>query len=319
MLLPYLASPASPLFLLILSISVASAQVYPSKPIRIVTAAVGGGSDFASRLIAQGVSGPLGQPVIVENRPTFIAIETVAKAPPDGYTVFYGGSTLWISPFLQDVSWDPLRDFTPVVLATVSANTLVVHPSLPVNSVKELIAFARARPGALNYGAGGSGSTPHLTAELFKLMAGVDIVRVPYKGVAQAVTDLISGQLQVMFPATALVAPHVASGRLKALAVTSAQPTALLPGLPTVAASGLPGFVSESIDGIVAPAKTPAAIVNRLNQEVARYINTPEAKQRFLDTGVEVVRRSPEEFAAAIKSDMAVWGKIIKDARIRAD
>ena len=150
-------------------------------------------------------------------------------------------------------------------------------------------------------------------------MAGVNIVRVPYKGVAQAVTDLIGGQLQVMFPATALVTPHVKSGRLRALAVTSAQPSALLPGLPTVAASGLPGFVSESIDGIVAPTKTPAAIINRLNQEIVRYINTPEAKQRFLDTGVEVVRRTPEEFAAAIKADMTLWGKIIKDAGIRAD
>ena len=306
--------------LIALGAGAAYSQIYPTKPVRIVTGAAGGGSDFASRLIAQGLSGPLGQPVIVDNRGgALLSQEAVAKAPPDGYTLLFTGQSFWVTPLLQVTPYDPVRDFAPISIATSAPNALAVHPSLPVKSVKELIALAKARPGDINYGAGGPGSAPTLTMELFKAMAGVNIVRVPYKAIAQAATDLVAGHVQVMFPAIGLVTPHVASGKLKVLAVTSAKPTALLPGVPTVAATGLPGFAMVTPDGILAPAKTPAVIINRLNQEIVRHLSTAEAKKRFLDTGVDVVGSTPEEFAAFIKSDMATLGKVIKDAGIKPD
>jgi tripartite-type tricarboxylate transporter receptor subunit TctC len=297
----------------------ASAQEFPNKPIRIVTGAAGGGSDFGARLIAQGISASLGQQVIVDNRGGIIPNEVVSKSPPDGYTLLFSGQSLWIVPLMQSAPYDPIRDFSPVAIATSSPNVLVVHPSLRVKSVKELIALARSRPGELNYGSGAAGSAPHLAMELFKNMAGLKIVWVPYKGVALAFTDLLGGQLQVMFPAIGLVTPHIKAGRVIVLAVTSAEPTALIPGYPTVAASGLPGFVVASVDGVLAPAKTPAAIINRLNQEIVRYLNTADAKKRFFDSGGDVVAGSAEEFAAIIKSETAIWGKVIKEAGIRTE
>ena len=300
----------------------ASGQDYPSKPVHIVTVAAGGGSDIAARLIAQGISGSLGQNVVVENRPGasgVIATMTVLKAPPDGYTLLFTGQSFWVVPLMKRTDYDPARDFSPVAWATSSPNALVVHPSLPVKNVKELIAIAKARPGALNYGSGSVGSAPHLTAKLFESMTGTKMVHVPYKGAAAAITDLIAGQLQLMFPSVGAVTTHVESGRLKALAVTSAQSTALLPGVPTVAASGLPGFVIATIDGVFAPAKTPPAVINRLSREIVRYLRTEKAKQQFLNAGAEAVGGSPEEFAAAVKSDTVIWAKVIERAGIRAD
>ena len=300
----------------------ACAQDFPSKPIRIVVPGAGGGGDFAARLLAQGMSGPLGQQVLVENRPIgFIPAETVAKAAPDGHTLLLSGSGMWLQPFLRsDVPWDPVRDFLPVSLAVSAPNMIVINASLPVKSVQELIALAKSRPGQLNYGGSGSeGSPNHLAAELFKAMAGVNIVRVPYKANAQAMTDLLSGEVQVMFTTPGGATQHVKSGRLRALAVTTAKPSVLLPGLPTVAASGLPGYESTSIYGLFAPAKTPAPIVTRLSQETARALQRPEIRDKFMNTGTDVVGGPPEELAAFVKYEMTRLGKVIKDVGIRAE
>lgn len=298
----------------------ACAQGYPNKPIRIVTSGIGGGADFASRLIAQGLAASLGQQVIVDNRASGAAPgEVVAKSPPDGYTMLLFGATVWLLPFMRNnVPYDPVRDFTPITLAVTAPNILVVHPSLPVRSVKDLMAFAKARPGQLNYSISGSGSSNHLAGELFKAMAGVDILCIPYKGPALALNDLISGQVQLSF-ATGSVMAQVKAGRLRALAVASAQPSALAPGLPTVAGSGLPGFEAVTMTGLFAPAGTPAAVINRLNEEILRVINRTESKERFFNTGLEVVGTSPQEFGAAIKADMARMGKVIRDVGIRAE
>ena len=308
---------------MIVSVSGAAyAQNYPSKPVRLVAAGVGGGSDFAARLIAQGLAAPLGQQVIVDNRPGaggLIAGEIVAKAPPDGYTLLLHGSAIWLAPFLRDhVAYDPVRDFAPVTLAVSSTNVIVVHPSVPVRSVQQLIALAKAKPGELNYGSGSVGSGAHLAAELFKSMAGVDIVRIPYKGGGLAVNALIGGQLHLMFPVVGSVLPHIKSGKLRALAATSAQPSALLPDLPTVASAGLPGYESVSIFGILAPSKTSKAIVNRLSQEIARVLNRADVREKFLNVGTEAVGSSPAQFEAAIKSEMTRLGKLIKEVGIRA-
>lgn len=306
-----------------LCVGAAFGQNYPVKPVRIVTAEPGGGNDFAARVLAQGLTRSLGQQVIVDNRGGAggaIAAEVAAKAPPDGYTLLLYAGNIWTIPLLRkNVPYDFVADFAPVTWVARSPNTVVVHPSLPVQSVKELIALAKARPGQLNYASGGSGSSTHLSVELFKSMAGVNIVRVPYKGNGPALNDLIAGQVQVMFVTAATVTPHLTSGRLKALAVTSAEPSVLAPGLPTVAASGLPGYDSISIYGLFAPSRTPAAIIRLLNQESAQFLKTAEVKERFFKAGVETVGSSPEEFAAVIKSDMTKMAKVIRDAGIREE
>ena len=320
MLMPRLIAGIFSFGLMVLGAAGVFGQDFPTKPIRIFTSAAGGGNDFMARLVAQGLAGPLDQPMIVENRVVIVSIETVAKAPPDGYTLLLGGNTLWYLPFLRDdVPWDALRDFSPVTLAAVTPNVLVVHPSLPVKSVKDLIALAKSRPGALNYSTGASGTAQHFAAELFKAMAGVDIVRINYKGGGPATNALIAGEVELAFNSASSVTPHVKSGRLRALAVTSAQPSALAPGLPTVAASGLPGYESLTLTGIYVPAKTPTAIMNRLNQEIVRVLNAADVREKLLRRGVEVVGNSPEQFAAAIKSDMTTVGKLIKDAGIRGE
>jgi tripartite-type tricarboxylate transporter receptor subunit TctC len=302
---------------------VASGQTYPSRPVRMVTAEAGGGNDFTARALAPLLSERLGQQFVVDNRGGaggLIAAEIVARAPADGYTLLVYAANVWIIPLLRkSTPYDAVRDFAPMIWAAKSPNTLVVHPSVPATSVKELVALAKARPNQLNYGSGGSGSSTHLTAELFKSMAGVQIVRVPYKGNAPALNDLVAGQIQVMFATAATVAPHAQSGRLRALAVTSAEPTALAPGLPTVASAGLPGFEAVSIYGIFAPARTPATVIGLLNQEMVRALARPEVKQRFFNAGMETVGSSPAEFAAAIKADIARVGKVIKQAGIRED
>ena len=303
--------------ILVLGAGVVAGQDYPNKPIRIVTSAAGGGSDFTTRQIAQGITGPLEQPVIVENRAApVIATETVAKAPPDGYTLLVGGGTLWLMPLMQKVNYDPVRDFSPISLVERSPNVLVVHPSLPVKSVKELISLAKARPGELTYSSSGLGGTTWLSGELLKSMAGVNIVSIPYKTGTQANTAVLNGEVQLAFPTAGVVAPFVKSGRLKALAITSAEPSALVPGLPTIAASGLPGYELVGVSGIWAPAKTPGAIINRLNREIVRALNLPDVKERFLNGGSEAVGTSPEQFAAYIKSSTATVDKLVKDAGI---
>ena len=303
--------------------SVACAQDFAGKPRRIVTIEAGGGNDQVARLIALGLnsqSSPASPRVIVENRGGangIIAGETVVKAAPDGHTLLSMSSSLWLLPFMQAVPYDPVKDLLPVTLAVNSPNVLVVNPALPVKSVRELIALAKARPGQLNYSTAGTGSGGHLAAELFKSMAGVDIVRIAYKGGAPAMTDLISGQVQLSFTSTGTLGSHVKSGRLRALAVTSAKPTALAPGLPTIASAGLKGYELVSTYGVFAPAKTPESVVSRLNQDIVRALRTPEIQERFFSAGSEVVVNTPQEFAAVIAADRLKLGKLIRDANIQ--
>ena len=305
----------------LLAAGAACAQSYPSKPIRIVVPGTGGGGDFAARLIGQGLSPVLGQPILVENRPVgTIPGELVSRAAPDGHTLLLSASTLWLAPLLQpNVPYDPQRDFTPVSLVTMSPNILVVPNSLPVKSVKELVALARKRPGELNYGSGAAGSSNHLSAELFNAMAKVDIPRINYKNPSQAVTDLISGQIQVLFYNASTVIPHIQSGKLRALAVTSAKPTALAPQLQTMAQDGLPGYEAVATFGLFGPAGMPAPVVSLLNAEVVRYLQRAEVKEKFIAAGSETVGSTPEELAALLKDDLARFGRLIRDAKLRAD
>jgi tripartite-type tricarboxylate transporter receptor subunit TctC len=299
----------------------ACAQEYPNRIIRIVTAAAGGGSDFIARIIAQGISGPLGQQIIVENRGTgVLAGEAAAKAPADGYTLTVQGGAFWIAPLLRKTPYDPIRDFSPISLVVREVNILAVNPSLPVQSVADFIGYARSSPGKLNYSSPGVGSTTHLASELFKSMAGVSIVHVPYQGNQPAITGLVAGEVQMAIFDAGLIMPHVKAGKLRALAATSAEPSALTPGLPTMAASGLPGYESIGMTGIFATgSKTPKAIISRLNQEVVKHINKPEIKEQFLRSGVELVGSSPEQFAEAMRADMTKMGKLIKDIDLRVE
>jgi len=311
-----LAAWISALALTLCGASMVSAQNYPNKVVRIVTAAPGSNNDWGARIIAQELNRSFGQSVIVENRGG-VAVEVTAKAPPDGYTLMFYGNTVWLLPFLRDnVPYDPVRDLAPITLAVTSPIIIVVHPSLPVKSVKELIALAKAKPGQLNYAAGTIGASPHLATELFKAMTGTNILRVPYKGTGPSVIALVGGEVHLMFSGLGSVAPHIKSGRLRALAVATANPSALTPGLPTVAEAGVPGFEAASMIGMFAPAKTPPAIINLLNQEIVRGLTRPEVKELFLNSGAEVVAGTPEEFAATIKSEMARLGKVIKEAGI---
>jgi tripartite-type tricarboxylate transporter receptor subunit TctC len=298
--------------------TIAHAQEYPTRPIRMLATEAGGGTDFVARLIAQGLTESLHRQVIVDNRGNQAA-QIAAKAPGDGYTLALLGPPLWVSPLLQPVQYDPINDFSPITLATTSANVLIVHPSLPASSVKELITYAKSKPGELNYGSSMTGSSNQLAAELFKFMAGVDIVRVPYKGAAQALTDVIGGAVQLAFPSAAAAVPHIKSGRLRGLAVTSAAPSAFLPGLTTVSAAGVPGYESVAMFGLLAPGRTPAAVITRLNQDTVRFLARPAIKEKFGAGGNETVGGTPAQFAAAMASDVANLSKMIKATGMRAD
>lgn len=307
--------------MLLLCAGLAPGQDYPGKPIRLISPGPGGGADFVARYLAQGISGPLGQQVVVENRPAgVIPGQVVSKAPPDGYTIMLNGNSFWIAPLMRDgIPYDPVKDFAPISLAVGSPNILVLHPSVPARSVKELIALARARPGALNYGSASAGGSVHLAAELFKHMARVNIVRISYKSSGQSVISLVSGEVHLMFANAPPVVPHVKAGKLRALAVTTLQRSVLFPELPTIAASGLPGFEVASVYALFAPARTPAAIINRLNQEAGRFLARQDVKEKFLATGVETMGGTPENLAAAMKAEMARMGKVIQDAGIREE
>ena len=296
-------------------------QAYPSKPIRIATTGVAGGNDFAARLVAPGLAQSLGQPVIVDNRggAGFAPGEITAKARPDGYTLDFAASTHFLQPLLQKAPYDAVNDFSFITMVTQAAQVFVVHPSVPATSIKELIAVAKAKPGTLHFMSTGAGSTNHLSGELFNVMAGVKTVHVPFATAGAGVNSLLSGEVQIRIGSGAAVMPQVKAGRLRALAVTSLQPSVLFPGLPTVAASGLPGYEATSFLSVIAPAKTPPAIINRLYQEIVRVINRPDVKEKFLDSGAEVVGSSPADFAAYVKTYTATWAKVIKDADIHSD
>ncbi len=243
----------------------------------------------------------------------------VVDQVPDGYTLYAGGGGFWTTTLLRKMPYDVVKDFTPISLIVREVLVVTVNPSVPAKSIKELIALAKARPGVLNYGSSGIGNATHLSAELFKSMAGVNIVHAPYKGVSAALTSLINGEIQLLITDMGNVAPHIKSGKVRALAITTAETSALAPGLPTVSASGLPGYESLSITGIFALAGTPEPIVRRLNQEMVRFVRTSDAKERFLAYSQVAVGSSPEEFAATVKSEIAKLGKVIKDAAIKAE
>jgi tripartite-type tricarboxylate transporter receptor subunit TctC len=294
-----------------------SAQSYPVTRVRVITAAAGGGSDYAARLIAGPLGTALGQQVIVDNR-GLLAADIAAKTPPDGYTLLLSGQTLWLLPFMRDNVASNASDFTPITTATETTNILVVHPTLPAGSVKALVELARARPGELNFATSGNGNSVHIAGELFKSMTGVDVARVNYKAASQALTDLIAGQTQFMFGVPGSVTPHVKAGRLRALAITGAKPSTLMPGLPTVAQT-VPGYEVATRLAFFAPAGTPAPIVTRLNQEIVRVLNRPDVQEKFHAFGIETVGDSPEALAALIKDEIVRTGKVIKEAGIRAD
>ena len=296
------------------------AQEFPTRPVRIVTATVGGTTDLVARVIAQGLTASLGQQVIVDNRPTgIIPGEIVIKAPPDGYTLLFHGASLWMMPLLQKVPFDPVKDLAPVTLATSTPNVVVVHPAVPAKTIKELIALAKAKPGSLNYGSGATGAASHLAAELFKYMAQVDIVRVPYKGQGPAVLALLGGEVQVGFASAGSVGGHIKSGKLRALAITTSKQISLVPGLATVAEAGLPGYQSTTNAGMFAPVRTPARLITLLNGEIVMALNKKEVRDLLYRDGTEVVGSSPQEFAASINAEIATMGKVIKAAGIRTE
>ena len=294
----------------------AVAQDYPAKTIRIVTSPAGGGNDFPARVVARGISGPLGQQVVVDNRPTNLLADLVAKAAPDGYTLLVTGSAHWLGPLLEKVTYDPLGDFAAISLLDRSPTILVVHPSMPVTSVKQMIALVKARPGGLNIAVGGIGTSNYIAAILFNHLAGVNLVRIPYKGTGPAMTAVMSGEVDAIFATPSGAAPHIKSGRLRALATGSARPSALAHGLPTMAEAGLSGFASESLHAMFAPAKTPPAIVARLNREIARVLQSAEGAELFLNAGIEASPGSPEELVSLMKSEIAGIGRALKAAGV---
>jgi tripartite-type tricarboxylate transporter receptor subunit TctC len=304
---------------------VANAQQYPTKPIRfIVPFAPGGSTDLLARMLAQRLPEPLGQPVVVDNRGGaggVIGAELAARAPADGYTLMLGSpGPLTINPNLQaKLPYDSLRDFSPVTLATISPFVLVVHPSVAAASVKELLALARAKPGQLNYGSAGNGAVNHFSAEQFKALARVDLVHVPYKGAGPAVLDLVGGRLHLMFENLPTVLAHVRSGKLRMLAVGTKARSALVPDSPTIAEAGVPGYESSTAFGVLVPARTPAAVVTRLNQETMKLLRGAEMKERLLAQGLEPVGSTPAEYAAHLKEELARYGRIAKAAGIRSD
>jgi tripartite-type tricarboxylate transporter receptor subunit TctC len=295
----------------------AHAQTYPVKPLRILTAEAGGGSDFVARLLAGPLGAALGQQVLVDNR-GLLAAEVAARAPADGYSLLLIGATLWLQSYLRDKVPYQVADFVPVSMATRAPNILVIHPQVPAKSVPALIALAKARPGELNYATSGNDNSVHLAGEMFRVMTGVNMVRVNYRGAARALTDLSAGQVQLMFGVPGSVLPHVKAGRLIALAVTSAEPSPLAPGLPVVAAA-VPGYESVSHLAMFAPVGTPAVIVTRLSDEMTRVLRRPEMREKFLASGSEPAAGTPEQLAALMRADMHKLGAIIKAAGIRTN
>jgi tripartite-type tricarboxylate transporter receptor subunit TctC len=301
------------------------AQTYPNKPIRLVCPFPPGGAvDIASRSVAQALSQQLGQPVTVDNRPGAggnIGAEIVAKAAPDGYTLLMATSNiLAINPALYSkVPFDSLKDFAPISMVVSLNNVLVLNPGVPYKSVPELIAAAKAQPGKLTYASSGNGTSIHLSGELFKSMAGVNMLHIPYKGSAPAVTDLLAGQVNMMFDNIPSSLPHIKAGKLRALAVTGSKRASSLPDLPTIAEAAIPGYESHVWFGVVAPAGTPPEIVKRLNAELAKAAVTPEFRDRLTGQGYDVLSTSPEQMTASIRSEMEKWGKIVKASGAKVD
>jgi tripartite-type tricarboxylate transporter receptor subunit TctC len=303
----------------------ALAQEFPVRPVKLVVPqSAGGGADILARTIGQKLSEAWGQSVVVDNRPGaagIIGTEAVAKAPADGYTLLMGAiSTHAINKSLYaKLPYDPVKDFAPVTLVATAPLLVVGHPSVPAGSTRELIALAKAKPGQLFFGSAGSGNSTHLAGELFKTMANVDLVHVPYKGATPAETDLIGGQVSVMFTSILSGLPHAKAGKMKALAVTSARRSSIAPDLPTVAETGLPGYDVNPWYGVFAPAGTPRDVVAKIHRDVVRALQLPDVKQRFATLGAEPVGNTTEQFAAFVDAEIAKWAKVVGDSGARAD
>lgn len=302
----------------------AGAQSYPVRPVRLIApSSPGSGVDIVARIVGQKLSENLKQQVVIENRAgagANLGAEIAAKATPDGYTLFMGTPAHAINTSLyRRLNYDIVKDFIPISLVTTGQYVLVVHPSLPAKNVKELIALAKARPGQLNYASAGNGNATHLAGELFKSLTKLNIVHVPYKGTGPALTDLIGGQVQFMFANLTAGLPHIKSGKLRALAVTGAARSSAAPDIPTVIESGVPGYTVTSWYGVLAPAATSQEIINRLNGEIARVMRSPDMKDRLAGEGAEPTSSTPAEFAAFIKTEIAKWGKVVREAGISAD
>ncbi len=297
----------------------ALAQPYPNKPIRFIT---GPGPDTLARVIGQKLGESMGQPVVVDQRGGgggTISGEAVARAAPDGYTLLLATGTHTINPIFYKLSYDVEKDFLPVSLVAGMPFVLSVNPQIPVKSVAELVQYAKARPGQLNFGSGGNASPPQLAGELFKSMAGLDIVHVPYKTTAAAVTDVIGGQLQMMFVVGALGVPQVKSGRVRGLAVTTLKRSPFLPDLPTMIESGYPGFEVLGWNGVLVPAKTPPAIVARLHDEIVKALQLPDVRTSLAAGGLEPIGSTPEEFGAFIKAELSRWAKVASESGARVE
>ncbi len=303
----------------------ATAEVYPDKPIRVIVPVPAGGTpDVVARMVTPGLSAILGQQLVVDNRGGaggLIGAELAARANPDGYTLFLSSpGPLTILPHLQShVSYDSLRDFTPIGLISVGPFLLVVHPSVPAKSVKELIALARAQPGKLNYASAGNGSANHLAMELFKSMAGIDITHVPYKGAPQAVTDVLAGHMNMMFNSIAPMLPHIRAGRVRLLGIASSKRSPQLPDVPTISEAGVPGYEAISWFGLLAPAKTPRAIVARLNAALTQVVHSPETRRQFETQGADPVGSTPAEFGALIRAESEKYAKVVKSSGAKVD
>lgn len=304
--------------------SAGAAAAYPDHPIRLVVGfSAGGTTDVVARIVGKEISQELGQAVVVENRPgagSNIGTELVARAKPDGYTLYMVAVTSAINQTLyKNIKFNLVKDFAPVALAVKVPNVLVVNPKVPVHSVKELVAYAKANPGKLNFASSGSGTSIHMAGELFKQRAGVDILHVPYKGSAPAETDLMGGQVEMMFDNMPAAWPHVKAGKLRALAVTTAERSKTAPDLPTMEESGFPNFDVSSWFGVLAPAGTPADVVNKLNAAVEKAISKPDVQKRFADLGAVPVKTTPAEFGEFIKSEVATWAKVVKASGATVD
>ena len=303
----------------------AQAPAYPTKPIRLVVPfPAGGATDILAREVAKHLTETWGQSVVVDNRPGAggnIGSELVAKAPPDGYTLEMGtvGTHAINASLYAKMPYDHVKDFLPIILVAGVPNVLVVYPAVPVNSVQELIAYAKANPGKLNFASSGAGTSIHLSGELFKVMAGVQMTHVPYKGSAPALQDLVGGQVQLMFDNLPPSLPQIKAGKLRALGVTSATRAPALPATPTIAEAGLPGFESSSWFGLLAPAGTPPAIVAKINAEVDKWLASPEAKEKLSAIGANIAGGSPEDFARHIQAETAKWAKVVKESGAKVD
>ena len=312
------------LLLSLFCIGVSAQESYPSRPVRfILPFPPGGGTDILGRVIAERLSANLGQPVVTENRGGAggnVGAEAAAHSSPDGYTIVLVAPSLAISPTLYSrLNYDPVKDFAPISLVATVPNVMITHPSIEAQTLQEFIALARSRPGAMNFGSGGSGTSNHLAGELFNIVTGAKLVHVPYKGVNLAMQDVLSGRVQLVFIGIPAALPHIKAGKLRALALVAPQRSPALPDVPTVAEAGLKDFEVTTWYGIMTPAGTPRPIVSRLNAELVKIMHTPEVKERLAGMATDPLTSTPEEFAAYLKQEIAKWGDVVRKANLKAD